>query len=474
MDIFKKVSLINLVAITVLATTSLASTGTISASSVRLREKPSTEAEILTSIGEDSKVEVIEDSGDWLKVKYDNQTGYVFKKYVKLGDEAKNTNTTNTTKNETKTSNTTTENKTTNTNTNTTTEPEKKEPEKVTIKGDGNVVLKDSYLRSIPSLIAKPVTQLSKGTIVKIVDRIGNWVKVTDEDLTGWIPQEKLGDEVVIEKEVEETEPEKKETETTKKEETKKEETKQEETKKTEEKSSSTTKKNGVVSVDGARVRESGSKEAEIIGSLDKGDEVKIEATEGDWYKVSGSGISSGYVHKSLVLVTDVSSRGTNDRDKSMIGEEQQKTEEVKEEKVEAPVAAAAPAPAPSGQGAAVVEFAKQYLGYPYVAAGKNPSTGFDCSGFTQYVFSNFGVSLGGSAASQTGNGAEVARANLQMGDLVLFYDDGYTKVGHAGIYISDGNFIHAANPTRGVVIDNLNSSSYYNSRYVTARRIVQ
>ena len=54
-----------------------------------------------------------------------------------------------------------------------------------------------------------------------------------------------------------------------------------------------------------------------------------------------------------------------------------------------------------------------------------------------------------------------------------MIYDEGRTKIGHTGIYIGGGNFIHAANPSRGVVIDNLNSSSYYNTRFVTARRIV-
>ena len=55
-----------------------------------------------------------------------------------------------------------------------------------------------------------------------------------------------------------------------------------------------------------------------------------------------------------------------------------------------------------------------------------------------------------------------------------MFYDDAYSKIGHVGIYMGDGQFIHSANPKRGVVTDNLNSSSYYNPRYVGARRLVQ
>ena len=71
-------------------------------------------------------------------------------------------------------------------------------------------------------------------------------------------------------------------------------------------------------------------------------------------------------------------------------------------------------------------------------------------------------------------DGTEIARENLMPGDLILFYDEGKTKIGHTGIYISNGDFIHAANPTRGVVTDNLNTNSYYNTRFITARRIVE
>ena len=127
-----------------------------------------------------------------------------------------------------------------------------------------------------------------------------------------------------------------------------------------------------------------------------------------------------------------------------------------------------------SASGNSVVEFARQYLGYPYVSGGSTPEAGFDCSGFTRYVFAHFGYELGRVAASQTTVGTVVERENLQTGDLILFYNDGKTKIGHCGIYINGGDFIHSANPQRGVVIDNLNSNSYYNQRFVTARRIVE
>ena len=84
---------------------------------------------------------------------------------------------------------------------------------------------------------------------------------------------------------------------------------------------------------------------------------------------------------------------------------------------------------------------------------GKNPTSGFDCSGFTRYVFLNFGHSLGATAATQNNIGTEIARENLMPGDLILFYDEGKTKIGHTGIYIGNGKMIHAANSRTGIVI---------------------
>lgn len=102
------------------------------------------------------------------------------------------------------------------------------------------------------------------------------------------------------------------------------------------------------------------------------------------------------------------------------------------------------------------------------------PEKGFDCSGFTRYVFGHFGFTLGQVAADQTSLGDVVGREGLQIGDLILFYNDGKSKIGHCGIYMGSGDFIHSANPQRGVVTDNLNTNSYYSERFVTARRIVK
>ena len=120
-------------------------------------------------------------------------------------------------------------------------------------------------------------------------------------------------------------------------------------------------------------------------------------------------------------------------------------------------------APPPSRYGG-VVGIAMQYLGTPYVYGGASPS-GFDCSGFVMYVFAQMGVSLPHNAAAQYGFGTPVSQADLQPGDLVFF-----NGLGHVGIYIGGGQFIHS--PHTGDVVKISSMTGWYSSTYVGARRI--
>ena len=121
--------------------------------------------------------------------------------------------------------------------------------------------------------------------------------------------------------------------------------------------------------------------------------------------------------------------------------------------------------PAPPAQYGGVVGVAMQFLGVPYVWGGASPS-GFDCSGLIMYAYAQVGVSLPHHAASQYGMGSPVSRDQLAPGDLVFF-----NGLGHAGIYIGGGQFIHAPHSGDVVKISNL-SDSWYASTWVGARRI--
>ncbi|MBQ7792868.1 MAG: C40 family peptidase [Clostridia bacterium] len=176
-----------------------------------------------------------------------------------------------------------------------------------------------------------------------------------------------------------------------------------------------------------------------MIGQVVCGDEIEVvEITNDTWVKVQ-LGDRYGYVAREYLAVS---------RDAVRLGSRSGKR--------------------PVSQGQSVVEYAKQFIGTPYVYGGSSPS-GFDCSGFVKYVYSKFGVNLTRTSYSQVNEGTYVARENLQPGDLVFFGSAG--NVHHVGIYVSDGNFIHAPKPGKTVRIETL-ESGYYNYNYYTARRV--
>ena len=118
-----------------------------------------------------------------------------------------------------------------------------------------------------------------------------------------------------------------------------------------------------------------------------------------------------------------------------------------------------------------IIETSKQYIGVPYVFGGNSPKTGLDCSAYVKLVFSQVGINLPRTADVQYTVGTPVSTADLIPGDVVFFqtYAPGAS---HVGIYLGEGNFIHASS-SKGVTISSL-SSAYYSTHYIGARRMVQ
>jgi cell wall-associated NlpC family hydrolase len=189
--------------------------------------------------------------------------------------------------------------------------------------------------------------------------------------------------------------------------------------------------------------REKPSTDSKAIGQISNGSIVSITGIDGEWYKIKYNN-KEGYVHSEYVkiVVSGVTSRSGASLSKAQ----------------------------------KVVQYAKDNLGKKYVWGATGPNS-FDCSGLVQYVYKKVGINLNRVSRDQATQGVAVSKSNLQPGDLVFFNGinskAGSTYISHVGIYIGNGEFIHASNPTRGVVKDSL-SSDYYTKHYVKARRIIR
>lgn len=115
---------------------------------------------------------------------------------------------------------------------------------------------------------------------------------------------------------------------------------------------------------------------------------------------------------------------------------------------------------------ARIVRFARRYLGVRYSYGGTSPRSGFDCSGFTRFVYAHFGITLPHYSGAQFDLGRRVSRGGLRPGDLLFF--DG---IGHVGLYIGHGLFIHAPHSGTRVSINPLRG--WYSARYDGARRLL-
>lgn len=452
-----------------------ATTGKINTETARLREEPNTTSTILEQLNENDEVEILEEEDNWYKVKA-NVNGQKITGYVsaKLVDAEKTTSTT--------VKDNTTDNKTTETTpeVTTNTEPEKEEPLTDIDVSDDIKENKEYDLQQEAEVKILPImssnTKCKLSGKVKTVTILNDWCKIECDKSCGWIRTNVLKKIVKMEEDatentVEEQPVSNQETsnsnDTT---ETSASTTNDTTSENSTNNSNNTTSvkelnKTGYVKVEGLTVRKGPSTSTEAINGLSKNDKVDIIGETDGWYQIKLKG-EVGYV--SAKYISDTKVTETTSRSGSTIrnAEEQEKTEEVEETNTETVSSST------GISGAEVVEYAKQYLGYKYVAGGSSPSIGFDCSGFTTYVYKHFGISLNRSSKGQIKNGVAVSKNNLQPGDILIFNGSSNTSIGHVGIYVGGNDFIHAANSREGVIITSL-SSSYYQKRYVGARRVI-
>lgn len=443
-----------------------ATTGKINTETARLREEPNTTSTILEQLNENDEVEILEEEDNWYKVKA-NVNGQKITGYVsaKLVDAEKTTST------KVEDTTNTTDNKTTETTpeVTTNTEPEKEEPLTDIDVSDDIKENKEYDLQQEAEVKILPImssnTKCKLSGKVKTVTILNDWCKIECDKSCGWIRTNVLKKLVKMEEDATETSAS-----------TTNDTTSENSTNN----SNNTTSvkelnKTGYVKVEGLTVRKGPSTSTEAINGLSKNDKVDIIGETDGWYQIKLKG-EVGYV--SAKYISDTKVTETTSRSGSTIrnAEEQEKTEEVEETNTETEETDETDTNTVSSStgisGAEVVEYAKQYLGYKYVAGGSSPSIGFDCSGFTIYVYKHFGISLNRSSRDQIKNGVAVSKNNLQPGDILIFNGSSNTSIGHVGIYVGGNDFIHAANSREGVIITSL-SSSYYQKRYVGARRVI-
>ena len=260
-------------------------------------------------------------------------------------------------------------------------------------------------IRKEPSTSGKLVGKLPQNAACEILDEEDGWVHIISGEVEGYVSGEYLltGMEAVV-------------------------------------KARELVQKKAKVTCDSLKVREEASTEAEVIMTVAKGEKLDVVEEDGEWVKVDLDG-QEVYVFGEYVEVSE-------DLDTALTITEVLYGEGVSDVRVE------------------LCEYAKQFVGNPYVWGGTSLTKGADCSGFVLSVFAKFGVTLPHYSVSQSQEGTKVAIEDVLPGDLI-FYSNG-KQINHVAIYIGNGQVIHASSPKTGIKI------SKYNYRTpVKARRIL-
>ncbi len=411
-----------------------ANTAKITVETANLRETADANSKILVQLSQNQEIEIVEEAGEWYKVKSNNITGYVRGDLLDVNkDETENTTTVETSSQSQENSNIESQEE----NTSTEKQEDATEQKEVTETNDKEIELgkqiigEDTKLKIVPTINATDIIEVKKGEEVEVTEIINDWVCVQTGTAKGWLRKDKI-----------------------QKEEIKQEETVEEPVEQVEEQPQQSTTKTLYVNTATVNLRKEASTSSEIVTTLPVNTAVEVLLEENGWCKVKVSG-KEGYIASTLLSdKKQETSRSSETTRKAETTSTSQATNQ------NTTTTATAPA---SGNGAAVVEYAKQFIGIKYVYGGSSPSTGFDCSGFTSYVYKNFGVSLPHSSGGQASVGTAVSKENLALGDLVIYS-------GHVAIYVGGGQVIHAPRPGKTVCIVPLSQAA---SNYLGARRVL-
>ena len=423
-----------------------ATKGIITEEIVNVREKTSTDSKIIMYVSVNDKVDILEKTGDWYKIKYKNKEGYVYSDFVKVNEEdMKNI---------------------------TYSEASKSEDDEVTLEVDQQLYLiAGTNIKITPNIVSTNIYTATTNTNITLLEQVNNWSYISiNDNLKGWVKNEDIkegSEEVQSDSEVQEEN---------------KEEQKQVEKNET---------KTAFVKYDNVNLRKEPSTDSSVVEKLKLNTQVTIiKEVDPVWNKVK-VGNSTGYISQDLLSSekqkedNKEENADTTSRDGDSTKRENEKTKTV--ETTQTKKAESKPTTAKKTEtstnttkkqattkGEEIVAYAMKFLGKPYVYGGSSPS-GFDCSGFTSYVYKHFGYTISRSSVAQASEGKKVAKKDLQPGDLVIYKNQSLTRVGHVGLYIGNNKMIHASEPGVGVIITDINAKSHnYPKRFVMGRRIIK
>lgn len=212
------------------------------------------------------------------------------------------------------------------------------------------------------------------------------------------------------------------------------------------------------VLADRLNVREEQSADSKRIGYIDNGENVKVVEDCGDWLKVQYTDNKQGYVsaeyvsvHEEFVYAKSIEEERREEAERQALAARAQEAEQSTPEVIGNITFPTNQYTSNEELRTAIVDYAMQYLGNKYVHGGRSLASGTDCSGFTCYIYKDFGYSLSRTPSGQySTNGRSVSYDEIQPGDIICY---GKSKCTHVGLYIGDGQIIHSANSRKGVII---------------------
>ncbi len=483
-----------------ITTCSNAATVKVTTETLNVRKGPSTSTEVIAMLSEGVECELLGEEGNWYKVKYKNYTGYVSKDYAKVvgASNSNNSNENNNTQSNLQQNNSTDNNQDTNTDNNqnnnsqqnnnvnnnqsnspeqnnnaennqTSNSQENNEQEEVTViykKFNRNTDIK-----LLPLIHSSKIGSAKLGEQVIFITEASGWSYIQTNSISGWVRSDTLSEEI---------------------------------TQTTSNPNTNNSEKKGYINESSVNLRKGAGTSNSVIKVLTLNTEVTIIEEEENWYKVK-AGSDTGYVSKQYVSDTKkVTSRSNNTArteepttqntkitSKTEENTNAKNTETTSKKETNSTTVKNASTTSKKEQnnttskntststnkikGTDIVAYAQKYLGYKYVYGGDGSNNTFDCSGFTMYVFKHFGIKLshGANAQYNSGKGKKISKqADLQVGDIVFLTDYETGKgIGHCGIYLGNGNFIHASTTTYTVTISSLNTM--YKGRFYAGLRLI-